>query len=404
MKVLVVNAGSSSLKYKVLDMQGEIEVCSGLVERIGLSGATLTHKVSPGSADEDKISIEADFRDHTDAIERVSRLLVEGDTAVISKPEELIAIGHRVAHGGEAFSESCIVDDEALAGIEANIHLAPLHNPANLAGIKAALKLFPVTPSVAVFDTQFSKDLPPYAFRYALPEKFYTEHKVRRYGFHGTSHRFVSHQLAAAMGREPEDINNIVCHLGNGSSVTAVRGGVCIDTSMGMTPTAGLIMGTRCGDIDPSLHKFLADRASLSLDEIDSCLNKNSGLTGICGLSDMRDIHKAIAEGDSSAELALQMLTYSIKKYIGSYHAVLGRLDGIAFTAGIGENDEEVRRLAVAGLEPMGIELDLAANRGRMCKPKRISSEKSRVEVWVIPTNEELEIAYGCRDLVVNAV
>lgn len=402
MKVLVVNAGSSSLKYKVLELNEETEICSGLVERIGLSGAQLSHTIAKGSADEQVINISADFNDHTEAIEKVAELLLGEATGVIQDPGELIAIGHRVAHGGERFSENCIVDDEVLAGIEENILLAPLHNPANLAGIKAALKLFPHTPSVAVFDTQFSKDLPAYAYRYAVPESFYQEHKVRRYGFHGTSHRFVSNQLAKCMGKEPEDINNIVCHLGNGSSMTAVRGGVCVDTSMGMTPTAGLIMGTRSGDIDPSLHKYLADCAGLSLEEIDAALNKNSGLTGICGMSDMRDIHDAIEKGDGRAELALQMLGYSIKKYIGAYNAVLGRLDAIVFTAGIGENDPDVRRLAVEGLGPMGITIDLELNNARFKEPKKISGSESNVEVWVIPTNEELEIALGCRTLVMK--
>lgn len=400
MKVLVVNAGSSSLKYKVLEMAKETEVCSGLVERIGLSDAKLTHKVDPGSPGEKNISISENFADHTEAIEQVAELLLGESTGVIQNPDDLIAIGHRVAHGGEQFSENCIVDEQVLAGIEDNIQLAPLHNPANLAGIKAAMKLFPETPSVAVFDTQFSKDLPPYAYRYAVPEEFYTEYKVRRYGFHGTSHRFVSNRLAKLMGKDPDEINHIVCHLGNGSSMTAVKGGVCIDTSMGMTPTAGLIMGTRSGDIDPSLHKYLADCVGLTLDEIDKRLNKKSGLSGICGMSDMRDIHEGIAEGDEKAKLALLMLGYSIKKYIGAYHAALGRLDAIVFTAGIGENDPEVRRLALDGLAPMGIELDVEVNDGRFKEPKNISSSESRVDVWVIPTNEELEIALGCRDLV----
>jgi acetate kinase len=400
MKVLVVNAGSSSLKYKVLDMVKETEVCSGLVERIGLSEAKLTHKIDPGSADETIISISEEFNNHTEAIEKVAELLLGGTTGVIQNQGELMAIGHRVAHGGERFSENCIVDEEVLAGIEDNIKLAPLHNPANLAGIKAALKLFPDTPSVAVFDTQFSKDLPAYAYRYAVPEEFYTAHKVRRYGFHGTSHSFVTSRLANLMEKDPTEINNIVCHLGNGSSMTAVRGGKCIDTSMGMTPTAGLIMGTRSGDIDPSLHKYLAVSAGLTLDEIDEALNKKSGLSGVCTLSDMRDIHGAIEKGDKKAKLALEMLTYSIKKYIGSYHAVLGRLDAIVFTAGIGENDPEVRRLALEGLAPMGIELDVEVNDARFKEPKKISSSESRVDVWVIPTNEELEIALGCRALV----
>lgn len=402
MKILVLNSGSSSLKYKLFDMAGGRVICTGLAERIGSQNASLIHTVDPGTASENNIRLDRSFDSHVTAIDTLARLILEGDAPLLDSPGELAAIGHRVAQGGETFKENCIVDDAVIRGIRENIVLAPLHNPANLAGIEAALKRFPSVPSVAVFDTQFSKDLPDYAFRYALPEFLYTDHRVRRYGFHGTSHRFVTRELAKLTGTPENQLNNIVCHLGNGSSMTAVAGGVCRETSMGMTPTAGLIMGTRCGDIDPALPAYISQCLGRPVSEVQSLLDRESGLTGICGMNDMRDIHKAIAKGDDRARLALDMLCHGIKKYIGSYVAVLGRLDAIAFTAGIGENDAVVRAKSLAGMETLGIVIDEKANASLRGKPGKISTEDSPVEVWVVPTNEELEIANACRALVTD--
>ncbi len=399
MKVLVINSGSSSLKYKLFDMTDTRAICSGLVERIGSPDATLTHTLNPESDNKEKIQINQAFENHDQAIEKVSHLLLEGESPLIKNPSELQAIGHRVVQGGETFKENCIVDNTVIEGIKENSVLAPLHNPANLDGIKAALKLFPAVPSVAVFDTQFAKDLPDYAFRYAVPEAYYTDHKVRRYGYHGTSHRFVTRRLAQLARLDPAKMNNIVCHLGNGSSMTAVAGGTCKETSMGMTPTAGLIMGTRCGDIDPALPSYLTDVTGRSITEVQSVLDRESGLMGICGMNDMRDIHSAIEKGDDRARLALDMLCHGIKKYIGAYYAVLGRLDAIAFTAGIGENDPVARAKSLEGLESLGIVIDRQANAGLRGKEAQISTEDSPVQVWVVPTNEELEIAMACKKL-----
>jgi acetate kinase len=399
MKVLVINSGSSSLKYKLFDMTDARATCAGIVERIGSPNARLTHTLNPDTAAEKKIRLDRTFDTHTEAIETVATLLMEGDHPPIQSVDDLKAIGHRVAQGGETFKENCIIDEKVIDGIRENIALAPLHNPANLAGIEAARERFPDVPSVAVFDTQFSKDLPDYAFRYAIPKSFYTDFKVRRYGFHGTSHRFVTRQLARLMKTPVEALNNIVCHLGNGSSMTAVKGGICRETSMGMTPTAGLIMGTRCGDIDPALPSYLTACTGKSVNAIQAILDRESGLTGICGLNDMRDIHSAMAAGDDDARLAFEMLCYNIRKYIGAYFTVLGRLDAVAFTAGIGENDPAVRAKSLEGLETMGIVIDREANAALNGRAGRISAPDSQVQVWVVPTNEELEIVYACRDL-----
>ena len=399
-KVLVINAGSSSLKYKLFNMRNQSVLCAGIVERIGEAGSTVTHTILMESGEGKSINISVDFKDHTQAIQFVSGLLTDKESALIEGEDDLYAIGHRVAHGGEILKENCLVDDRVLGKINETIPLAPLHNPANIAGIKAALTLFKSVPSIAVFDTQFSNSIPPYAYRYAVPEKFYEEYKVRRYGFHGTSHRYVSHELAHQLKKSPKEINHIVCHLGNGSSMTAVKGGVCIDTSMGMTPTAGLIMGTRCGDIDPCLSQYLVEATGKSSKEIYDIFNKDSGLLGICGTGDMRDIHKAIQLGDDKAVLAFEMLSYSIKKYIGAYYAALGRVDAIVFTAGIGENDAALRASCLENLESLGIQLDEKANHSPKKSARRISHGDSRVQVWVLPTDEEIEIANACCSLI----
>ncbi|HKL81755.1 MAG TPA: acetate kinase [Desulfobacter sp.] len=400
MKVLVINSGSSSLKYKLFDLAGPRAICAGLVERIGSPESSLTHTLYADPGPGERTEMFECFEDHTQAIEKVAALLMTGDDPLVRSAEELAAIGHRVAQGGELFKENCIVDAKAIEGIRKNIVLAPLHNPANLAGIEAAMANFPGVPSVAVFDTLFASRLPDYVYRYALPNAYYTKYKVRRYGFHGTSHAYVTKTLAGLMGKPLHELNNIVCHLGNGSSMTAVKGGVCRETSMGMTPTSGLIMGTRCGDIDPSLPAYLTFCTGKSAAQIQTVLDRESGLTGICGMNDMRDIHKAIALGDDNARLAFEMLCHGIKKYIGAYYAVLGRLDAIAFTAGIGENDTQIRGKCLEGLEHLGIIVDQEVNAGLRGKSGRISTDDSAVEVWVVPTDEEFEIATICKDLV----
>ncbi|WP_462270039.1 acetate/propionate family kinase [Desulfobacter sp.] len=400
MKVLVINSGSSSLKYKLFDLAGPRAICAGLVERIGSPESSLTHTLYADSGPGERTEMFECFEDHTQAIEKVAALLMTGDEPLVTSAEELAAIGHRVAQGGELFKENCIVDAKAIEGIRKNIVLAPLHNPANLAGIEAAMANFPGVPSVAVFDTLFASRLPDYVYRYALPNAYYTKYKVRRYGFHGTSHAYVTRTLAGLMGKPLHELNNIVCHLGNGSSMTAVKGGVCRETSMGMTPTSGLIMGTRCGDIDPSLPAYLTFCTGKSAAQIQTVLDRESGLTGICGMNDMRDIHKAIAVGDDNARLAFEMLCHGIKKYIGAYYAVLGRLDAIAFTAGIGENDTQIRGKCLEGLEHLGIIVDQEVNAGLRGKSGRISTDDSAVDVWVVPTDEEFEIATICKDLV----
>ncbi|WP_321493835.1 acetate kinase [uncultured Desulfobacter sp.] len=400
MKVLVINSGSSSLKYKLFDLAGPRAICAGLVERIGSSQSSLAHTLYPDSGPGEKSEIFECFETHTQAIEKVAELLMAGDDPLVRSAQELLAIGHRVAQGGEFFKANCIVDEKAIEGIRQNIVLAPLHNPANLAGIEAAMAHFPGVPSVAVFDTLFAGSLPDYVYRVALPAAFYKDFKVRRYGFHGTSHAYVTRKLADLMEKPLDNLNNIVCHLGNGSSMTAVKGGICRETSMGMTPTSGLIMGTRCGDIDPSLPAYLSSCTGKSAAEIQTILDRESGLLGICGMNDMRDIHKAISQGDDNARLAFEMLCHGIKKYIGAYYAVLGRLDAIAFTAGIGENDSQVREKCLEGLEHLGIIVDQELNAGLRGKSGRISTHDSAVEVWVVPTDEELEIATICKDLV----
>ena len=393
MNILVINTGSSSLKYQLFDMNGPTVMASGLVERIGDAKARLIHKKRPGQQDEGVVNREEPIADHGVAMRAVINLLTDSGHGVIRDASEIAAVGHRVVHGGERFHASTLVDAEVLAAIRACVPLAPLHNPANLIGIETARALFPGVPQVAVFDTAFHQTMPPKAFLYALPYELYTELNVRRYGFHGTSHRYVTREAARILGKAPEDTNLISVHLGNGSSICAVRGGKSVDTSLGMTPLAGVIMGTRSGDIDPAIIFYLAERKGLSLHEIDDILNKQSGLKGICGHNDMRDIHKAVAEGDVQAKLALEMFGYRNRKYIGSYMAVLGRVDAIVFTAGIGENDPVSRELSCRGLSALGVTLDHERNLSPERGARDIGAVDSQVRVLVIPTNEELEIA-----------
>ncbi|WP_329455566.1 acetate kinase [Streptomyces sp. NBC_01497] len=388
-RVLVLNSGSSSVKYQLLDMAAGERLASGLVERIGERSSRLVH--TPLTAGGERRERTERFADHGAALRALSAEL-ERDGLGLASPE-LAAIGHRVVHGGPRFTEPTLIDDDVLAEIEKLVPLAPLHNPANVTGIRRARELRPDLPQVAVFDTAFHTSMPEHAFRYAIDTATADAHLVRRYGFHGTSHAYVSRRAAQLLGRPYEDTNVIVLHLGNGASVSAVAGGRCLDTSMGLTPLEGLVMGTRSGDIDPAVVFHLSRVAGMSVDEIDELLNKKSGLVGLCGDNDMREIRRRIEAGDRAAELAFAIYVHRLRKYIGAYTAVLGRVDAVVFTAGVGENAAEVREAAVAGLEGFGLAVDAARNAVRSDEPRLVSPDGSRVAVAVVPTDEEREIA-----------
>ncbi|MFE0375934.1 acetate kinase [Streptomyces inhibens] len=396
-RVLVLNSGSSSVKYQLLDMSdtqstggsaaGRLAV--GLVERIGEETSRLAH--TPLATGGDKRETEGPIADHEAALKAVAAELA-ADGLGLDSPE-LAAIGHRVVHGGLKFTAPTVIDDAVLKEIERLVPVAPLHNPANLTGIRTAQALRPDLPQVAVFDTAFHTTMPEYAARYAIDVETADAHRIRRYGFHGTSHAYVSRKTAALLGKDPSEVNVIVLHLGNGASASAVAGGRCVDTSMGLTPLEGLVMGTRSGDIDPAVTFHLKRVAGMSTDEIDVLLNKKSGLVGLCGDNDMREIRRRIDEGDKRAELAFDIYIHRLKKYIGAYTAVLGRVDAVAFTAGVGENAAPVREAALAGLEELGMAVDASLNAVRSGEPRLISPEHARVAVAVVPTDEELEIA-----------
>ncbi|EGX58927.1 acetate kinase A/propionate kinase 2 [Streptomyces zinciresistens K42] len=388
-RVLVLNSGSSSLKYQLLDMRDGGRLAVGLVERIGERTSRLRHTPSAGGGESRERT--GAIADHDAALKAVAEELAR-DGLGLDSPE-LAAIGHRVVHGGRRFTEPTVVDDAVLAEIERLIPVAPLHNPANLTGIRTARALRPDLPQVAVFDTAFHTTMPESAARYAIDVETADRHRIRRYGFHGTSHAFVSRATAALLGRAPEDVNVIVLHLGNGASASAVRGGTCVDTSMGLTPLEGLVMGTRSGDVDPAVIFHLARVGDMSIGEIDTLLNKKSGLTGLCGDNDMREIRRRIDEGDERARLAFDIYIHRLKKYIGAYCAVLGRVDAVAFTAGVGENAAPVREAAVAGLDQLGLAVDPELNAARADGPRIVSPAGARVAVAVVPTDEELEIA-----------
>ena len=389
MKILVINAGSSSLKYQLIDIETEEVLAKGLCERIGIDGSRLKH--SPEGKDE--VIIEKPMKDHSDAIKLVLEALTDKEYGVIADMSEISAVGHRVVHGGEAFSKSVVIDDSVKKAIEECIPLAPLHNPPNIIGIEACEKSMPGVPQVAVFDTAFHQTMPPKAFMYALPYELYQNDKIRRYGFHGTSHKYVSSQAAEMLGKPIEELKIITCHLGNGSSITAVDGGKSVDTSMGFTPLAGVVMGTRSGDIDPAIVKFIADSEHMSLEKVDNLLNKESGVLGVSGVSsDFRDLQAAAESGNERAALALEMFMYSVKKCIGEYAVAMGGLDAIVFTAGVGENSGDVRRGVLEGTEFLGIKIDPEKNKLRGQKVE-ISTPDSKVKVMIIPTNEELMIA-----------
>ncbi|MFD5265805.1 acetate kinase [Streptomyces sp. NPDC058335] len=387
-RVLVLNSGSSSVKYQLLDMSDSSRLAQGLVERIGEQTSRLKH--TPLATGESR-EWNGPVADHDAALKAVAEELVK-DGLGLDSPE-LAAIGHRVVHGGKHFTEPTVIDDAVLAEIERLIPVAPLHNPANLTGIRTARALRPDLPQVAVFDTAFHTTMPESAARYAIDVKTADEHRIRRYGFHGTSHAYVSRATAELLGRTPEEVNVIVLHLGNGASASAVRGGRCVDTSMGLTPLEGLVMGTRSGDADPAVIFHLARVGGMSIDEIDTLLNKKSGLIGLCGDNDMREIRRRVDEGDEQAKLAFDIYIHRLKKYIGAYYAVLGRVDAVVFTAGVGENAAPVRAAAVAGLETLGLAVDAELNDVRSDEPRLISPAGARVKVAVVPTDEELEIA-----------
>lgn len=389
MNVLVINCGSSSLKYQLINSETEKALASGICERIGIDGR-LVHKPDGG----EKITIEKEMKTHETAIKMVLEALTDNDHGVISSLGEIGAVGHRVVHGGEKFASSVVINDEVIKAITECNDLAPLHNPANLIGIDACQKALPGVPMVAVFDTAFHQTMPAKAYLYGLPNKYYDDYKIRRYGFHGTSHSFVSKELAKVAGLDINNSKMIVCHLGNGSSISAVLNGKSVDTSMGLTPLEGLIMGTRSGDLDPAILQFIANKENKSLDEVMNILNKQSGVYGMSGnlSSDFRDLDKASQEGNQLAITAVEVFCYHVAKYIGAYVAAMNGVDAIAFTAGVGENDGKVRRLVMEYLGYLGVKLneEKAGVRGELCQ---ISTEDSKVKVFVVPTNEELAIA-----------
>jgi len=396
MKILVVNAGSSSLKYQLLDMETETPLAQGLVERIGEPAGRVKHVDRPGAPGEAETVLDRAVADHNEALRLAADLLTANGKGVIQGQGDISGIGHRVVHGGERFSGSVLIDGAVIEGIRENVPLAPLHNPAHLTCIAAAMELFPEARHAAVFDTAFHGTMPPRAFMYALPYELYEKLHVRKYGFHGSSHRYVARRAAAMLGKAPSEANLVIAHLGNGSSVTAVEGGRSVDTSMGMTPAGGVIMGARSGNVDPGVLIFLARNAGMDADRLERLLTRESGLAGICGASDMRDIHARIAAGGERAELAelaLEMAVYRVRQYIGAYFFTLGRVDAIVFTAGIGENDGVFREMCCHNLENFGIALDVDRNRGLRGGDHLISVPESRTAVFVISTNEELEIA-----------
>ncbi|MBQ2662424.1 MAG: acetate kinase [Clostridia bacterium] len=398
MKILVLNAGSSSLKYQLIDTDNGTVIAKGLCERIGLDNPKLVY----GAAGKDKIEKILDMKDHTAAIQYVLDILSDKEVGVVSSMSEIDAVGHRIVHGGEKFNKSVLITEEVLKDIEEISDLAPLHNPANLMGVRACQAIMPATPMVAVFDTAFHQTMPPKAFLYGLPYEAYEKLMVRRYGFHGTSHYYVSERASELLGENGKDAKIITCHLGNGSSITAVAGGKSVDTSMGLTPLEGVVMGTRSGDMDPAIVTYLMEKLDLDIKGINEYLNKKSGVAGVSGVSsDFRDLSKAAAECNERAKIALDMFAYRVKKYVGAYAAAMGGVDAIVFTAGVGENDDAVRAAVLEGLEYMGVEADFELNancpRG---KEVEISKSSSKVKVFVIPTDEEMVIARQTAELV----
>ncbi|MGD9078948.1 MAG: acetate kinase [Desulfobacterales bacterium] len=391
MKVLVINSGSSSIKYRLFDMTDKTVLASGVMEQIGEAESRLTHYTRNRKGEMEEIVNSESVADHQAGFQLIGTIM--GESGALQDTAELSGIGHRVVHGGEEFKEPTLIDENVIDTIRRLSPLAPLHNPANLLGIEVAMQSAPQVPQIAVFDTAFHQSIPIHAFRYAIPQDLYEAHQVRRYGFHGTSHAYVTKQAAKVLGQPLNALNLITLHLGNGASAAAVKGGKSIDTSMGMTPLEGLIMGTRCGDIDPAIIFYLKRKTGLARDAVEAILNKDSGLKGICGVNDMRKIEKLARSDNSQAQLAIDMVCYRIKKYVGAYYAVLGRLDALVFTAGIGEKSSLIRAGACQGLSHMGIEVDPERNNQKSKKAFEIQKGDSSIKVLVIPTNEELEIA-----------
>jgi acetate kinase len=400
LKILVINTGSSSIKYQLFEMKTQTVLAHGIVERIGEPKGTLLHEVNFENGKTLEKSWEGVISDHNEGFNHIVDLLMNDEQGIIGDKKEIRAVGHRVVHGGELFHSTTIIDKDVINSIKENIPLAPLHNPPNLIGIEISHKVFPDSTQVAVFDTAFHQTIPRKAFIYALPYELYEKEKVRRYGFHGTSHSYVAEKCADYLGLPLSDLNLITIHLGNGSSIAALKNGKCLDTSMGMTPLEGLVMGTRSGDVDPALPFFLADHLKMTLADIDNLLNKESGLKGICGTNDMREVIKKMEAGDNRAEIALEVYSYRIKKYIGAYLAVLGSLHAIIFTAGIGENSPEIRNLCCQGLDVLGIVIDEEKNRKKETKIREINAVDSRIKILIIPTNEELKIAQETKKVI----
>ena len=389
MKVLVINCGSSSLKYQVLDMTDESVLAKGLVERIGMDGSVINHT----KEGQDKVVNEVPMKDHKDAIAQVLAAIQNPEYGVVSDMAEIGAVGHRVVHAGEMYAESVLIDDTVIKALEECVELAPLHNPPNLLGIAACRELMPSTPMVAVFDTAFHQTMPAESYIYAIPYEFYEKYKIRRYGFHGTSHKYVAERAAVMLGKGLADLKLITCHLGNGASGTAIKNGKVVDTSMGFTPLEGLVMGTRSGDIDPAIVTYIREKENLAPGEANNILNKKSGVLGVSGVSsDFRDIEAAVEEGNERAELALRMFAHRVKHYIGAYIAEMNGVDAIIFTAGVGENDISMREIICSDLENLGIKLDPIKNKVRG-QETVINSDDSKVALLLIPTNEELMIA-----------
>ena len=396
MKILVINTGSSSLKYKLFTMghirQKAVLLADGIIERIGEKMGRITHTIFKKDQKRTFVKKKA-IKSHKLGMHLAVNLLIDPETGVLDDINQIDAVGHRVVQGGEEFSNAAVIDKRVKKAIRNSFTLAPLHNPANLTGIQVSEALLPDIPNIAVFDTQFHQTMPEKAFLYALPYEYYTKLKIRRYGFHGTSHKYVAREAANLMGKDKNRVNLITLHLGNGCSMCAIEKGECRDTSMGMTPLSGIMMGTRTGDMDPAIPYFLMEQEGMDIKEVDAVLNKKSGLKGVCGFNDLRDIRKAAAKGNHKAQLAIDMFVFQIKKYVGAYAAVLGSVDALVFTAGIGENDYLVRAGICENLSFMGVDVDAEKNSSKAVPPFAIHTENSSVQVWVIPTNEELEIA-----------
>lgn len=397
MLILVINAGSSSLKYQLIDMSNEKVLAKGLCDRIGIPGSVIKHKTH----DDRSVEKEIEMKNHKDAIENLIKVLTDKEWGVIKSLSEITAVGHRVVHGGEKFFKSVVIDDEVMKTLEECVELAPLHNPPNITGIRACQQTMEGVPQVAVFDTAFHQTIPPKAYIYALPYDYYKKYKLRKYGFHGTSHKYVSERVAALLGKPYDQLKLVTCHLGNGSSVAAIDCGKTVDTSMGFTPLDGLAMGTRCGAIDPAVVTFLMNKEGISADEIDTIMNKKSGVLGISGVSsDFRDLDAAVDQGNERAALALEVFTYKVKKTIGEYAFAMGGLDAVIFTAGIGENNPKIRRMICENLEFFGISIDPEKNNVKG-QELDISTPDAKVRTLVIPTNEELAIAKETKKLIV---